>query len=208
MEKTTQLILVRHATTTMIDDQRIHGHLDAPLSQSGLRDSRKTAEKLSDQHFDALYSSSLGRAMRTAEIIGEAIQLKPTPVDGLRERYYGILEGKSMKLFEPDGSGPWYMRPYVHLALQLTGESEKHVARRAVRSMEEIISQHPGERVIAVVHWGILGIMSQYFQNKDINAWRTVGPWTACGISEFHLTNGCWKIVRMNDGSHLEPSKT
>jgi probable phosphoglycerate mutase len=203
MEKTTQLILVRHAETTMIADHRIHGHLDAPLSESGLNDARKTAACFRGQNFDALYSSSLGRAMHTAEIIGEAIHLAPTPVDGLRERYYGHLEGKSMDYFEPDGSGPWYFRPYVYFTLGLTGESEKHVAKRVVRSMEEIIAKHPGERIMAVVHWGILGILSLYFQGKDVNKWRTIGPWTACGISEFHQNDGRWQVIRLNDGSHL-----
>lgn len=203
MEKTTQLVLIRHGETTMIADNRIHGHLDAPLSESGVRDARKTAEYFRGQRFDALYASSLGRAMSTASIIGEAIQLQPIPVDGLRERYYGLLEGKPMNLFEPDGSGPWYLRPYVYLALGLTGESEQHVARRAVRSIEELLSKHQGERIMAVVHWGMLGVLSQYFQGKDIYAWRTIGPWTACGISEFHAIDGRWRVVRLNDGKHL-----
>jgi len=106
MNKTTQITLVRHAETTMISGNKIHGHLDAPLSEAGLIDTRKTAEYFRGQHFDTLYSSSLGRALRTAEIIGKAVQLDPIPVDKLRERYYGRLEGKSLDRFEPDGSGP------------------------------------------------------------------------------------------------------
>ncbi len=204
MEKTTQLILVRHGETTMIADNRIHGHLDAPLSESGVREARKTAEYFRDQTFDVLYASSLGRAMTTAAIIGETIQLNPVPVNGLRERYYGLLEGRPMNLFEPDGSGPWYYRPYVYLALGLTGESEKHVARRVVRSMEELLAKHQGERIMAVVHWGILGVLSQYFQGKDIYAWKSIGPWTACGITEFRENNGKWQTVRINDSSHLK----
>ena len=148
MAETTQLTLIRHGETTMIADNRIHGHLDAPLSELGMRDARKTAAYFRGQTFDVLYASSLGRAMTTAGIIGEAIHLNPIPVDGLRERYYGLLEGKSLDLFEPDGSGPWYMRPYVYLALGLTGESEEHVARRAVRSIEELLAKHRGERII------------------------------------------------------------
>lgn len=188
----------------MIADNRIHGHLDAPLSESGMRDARKTAEYFRGQTFDVLYASSLGRAMTTASIIGEAIQLNPIPVDGLRERYYGLLEGKSMGRFEPDGSGPWYFRPYVYLALGLTAESEKHLAKRAVRSIEDLLSKHPGERIMVVVHWGILGVLSQYFQGKDIYEWKTIGPWTACGITEFHANNGRWQAIRINDGSHLK----
>jgi 2,3-bisphosphoglycerate-dependent phosphoglycerate mutase len=204
MAETTQLTLIRHGETTMIADNRIHGHLDAPLSELGMRDARKTAAYFRGQTFDVLYASSLGRAMTTAGIIGEAIHLNPIPVDGLRERYYGLLEGKSLDLFEPDGSGPWYMRPYVYLALGLTGESEKHVAKRAVRSIEDLLSKHQGDRIMVVVHWGILGVLSQYFQGKDIYEWKTIGPWTACGITEFHANDGSWQAIRINDGSHLK----
>jgi probable phosphoglycerate mutase len=203
MEKTTQLTLVRHAETTMISENRIHGHLDAPLSAAGLAATHKTAEYFRGQHFDTLYASSLGRAMRTAEIIGEAVQLDPIPVDSLRERYYGRLEGKSLDLFEPDGSGPWYYRPYVNLALWFTGEHEKDFVARVIAGIEEIIQRHPNQRTLVVVHWGILGILSQYFQGLDVDEWRVIGPWTACGISEFALKDGRWQVVRMNDGSHL-----
>lgn len=203
MGKTTQLILVRHAETTMITGKRIHGHLDAPLSKQGLRDTRKTAEILRGEHFDSFYCSSLGRALRTAEIIGEAIGKTPTALDNLRERYYGHLEGKSLDLFEPDGSGPWYMRPYVDLALWLTGEREKPFIQRVMGAIQEIAAKHQGQRVLLVVHWGILGILSQYFQGKDVNQWRLIGPWIACGISEVHSNGSGWKVIRVDDGSHL-----
>lgn len=203
MKKKTELLLVRHAETTMIAEKKIHGHFDGPLSTNGLRDSQKTAEHFHGQQFDAFYSSSLGRAMRTAEIIGESINQKPVPVDNIRERYYGHLEGKSLDLFEPDGSGPWFMRPYVNLALWLTGESEKHFISRVVKAIDKIIDEHQGERILVVTHWGILGILSQYFQGKDINQWRMIGPWTACAVSEFHSNGKNWNTIRLDDGSYL-----
>ena len=54
---------------------------------------------------------------------------------------------------------------------------------RVIEGTEEIIARHPNQRTMLVVHWGILGILSQYFQGLDVNAWRVIGPWTACGIS-------------------------
>ncbi len=202
--KNTELLLVRHAHTTMIAENKIHGHSDGPLSESGLKDSHKAADYFREQKFDAFYSSSLGRAMRTAEIIGDALNQKPIPVDDLRERYYGHLEGKPLDLFEPDGSGVWFMRPYVHLALWLTGESEKHFVERVIKWINKISQVHQGQRVLAVTHWGVLGILNQYFQNKDINEWRQIGPWIACGVSEFHNNGQEWKTIRLDDGHYLK----
>jgi 2,3-bisphosphoglycerate-dependent phosphoglycerate mutase len=204
MAKTTELLLVRHAETTMIVENRIHGHSDGPLSESGLQDSQKAADYFRGQHFDAFYASSLGRAMNTAGIIGEAIQQKPVPVDNLRERYYGYLEGKSLEYFEPDGSGPWFTRPYVKLALWLTGESEQHFVKRVIDAIEEIVHAHQNQRILVVTHWGVLGILSLYLQGKDVSNWRQIGPWIACGTSEFHSNGQGWKTIRLDDGHYLK----
>ena len=106
MTLSTQVILVRHAQTEMITKNRIHGHSDSPLSQKGVQDANKTADRFRGQSFGAFYSSPIGRAMHTAEIIENVINMVPVPNDGLKERYYGWLEGKPLSLFEPDLSGP------------------------------------------------------------------------------------------------------
>ncbi len=199
----TYLFLVRHAETTMISKKLIHGTLDAPLSRKGLRDSQKAADYFRGNHFDVLYTSTLGRAMHTATIIGKAINKTPIPSEGLRERHYGILEGKSMELFEPDGTGAWYFRPFVDLALWLTGESEHKFIERVINSIEEIIIKHEGQHIIAVVHWGILSILSQYLQGKPLDGWRNIGPWTACGVTELISSNPHWNLIRLNDDSYL-----
>ena len=170
MAKSTEIVLVRHAETTMITDNRIHGQLDAPLTENGIAAAMKTAEKFCGQKFDAFYASSLGCAMRTAEIIGKAIGMQPVPVDGLRERNYGWLEGKSLALFEPDLTGPACMYPFIKLALHVSGESDEEFPRRVVKSAEEIIRRHSGQRVLLVIHWGILSILTRYFRGEGNRA--------------------------------------
>lgn len=203
MVKATEIVLVRHAETTMITDNRIHGQLDAPLTENGIAAAMKTAEKFFGQKIDAFYASSLGRAMRTAEIIGKAIGMQPVPVDGLRERNYGWLEGKPLALFEPDLTGPACMHPFIKLALHVSGEHDEEFPRRVVRSAEEIIQRHSCQRVLLVIHWGILSILTRYFRGEEMQGWQSVGPWAACGISEFHSNGSSWQIVRLDDHSHL-----
>lgn len=203
MTNSTEIVLVRHAETTMISANRIHGQLDAPLSSGGIAASRRTADYFRGQKFDAFYASSLGRAMRTAEIIAEKLGRHPVPVDGLRERNYGWLEGKRLDLFEPDLSGPAYLRPIIRFALHISGERDDEFPRRVVRSAEKIFEQHAGQRVLMVVHWGILSILTRYFSGDDMSGWQSVGPWTACGISEFHKNGRGWQMVRLDDSRHL-----
>jgi broad specificity phosphatase PhoE len=89
----TFLTFVRHGTTEWIEQGRLHGVSDAPLSLRGQQEARLAAQALADRHFDAFYTSPLGRARETAAIIGQAIGLEPIPLDGLREMDFGWLEG-------------------------------------------------------------------------------------------------------------------
>ncbi len=203
MLKTTQVILVRHAQTQTITSHRIHGQTDGPLSKKGVRDAEKTAEHFRGQAFDAFYSSPLGRAMATAKMIGSAINMDPTPADGFMERFYGWLEGRNMKWFEPDLSGPKLTLPLVKLALWASGESGDDFVARVVSTFDKIADRHRGERVLIVLHWGILSVLTQHLQGKDLSVWRAVGPWTACGISEYHHINGAWQPLYLDSSSHL-----
>ena len=203
MNKTTQVVLVRHAQTEMITENRIHGHTDSPLSKKGVRDANKTADILRAGSFGAFYSSSIGRAMRTAEIIGNALNMAPVPNDGLKERYYGWLEGRPLSLFEPDLTGPKIMHPFIKFALKTSGESAEFFIDRVIRTFDQIAANHKGQRILIVIHWGILSVLTQYLQGKDLAFWREIGPWTSCGISEFHQKENKWKTIYLDDSNHL-----
>jgi 2,3-bisphosphoglycerate-dependent phosphoglycerate mutase len=203
MQSTTRVVLVRHAQTEMITKNRIHGHSDSPLTDKGIHDAQKTAAYLSGQHFDAFYSSSIGRAMHTAAIIGNAINMQPEPTDGLKERYYGWLEGKPLSLFEPDLSGPKIMHPIIEFALHASGESSKDFINRVIIDFKRITEKHTGQRILIMLHWGILSILTQYLQGKDLSIWREIGPWTSCGISEYQQNKTNWHPLYLDKSDHL-----
>ena len=203
MNNPTQVVLVRHAQTEMITENRIHGHSDSPLSKKGVRDANKTAGHLREQSFGAFYSSSIGRAMCTAKIIGDALNMTPVPTDGLKERYYGWLEGKPLSLFEPDLTGPKVMHPFIKFALKTSGEIAEDFIDRVINTFDYITGKHKGQRILIVIHWGILSVLTQYLQGKDLAFWRETGPWTSCGISEFHQKKNKWQPIYMDDSNHL-----
>lgn len=203
MTTSTRVVLVRHAETEMITKKLIHGHSDSPLSEKGTRDAQKTADYFRGQRFDAFYSSSIGRAVRTANIIGNAINIPPVPTDGLKERYYGWLEGKPLTLFEPDLTGPKIMHPIIEFALKISGESSLDFLDRVITTFESIVAKHEGQRILIVLHWGILSVLTQYLQGKDLAVWREIGPWTSCGISEYQQNENHWHPLYLDRSSHL-----
>src|SRR4030067_1131143 len=135
MEPTLEIILVRHGETEWTELGLLHGRLDSPLSFTGRRHAEQTADCLRGETFDALFTSPKGRAMQTALILGEALGLAPTPIDGLREMDFGWSEGKPLTHFDPDGTGAWLFRPLVRLASGLTAERPQRFAARVQEAM-------------------------------------------------------------------------
>jgi len=203
MPKPTRVLLVRHGETSSIVNNRIHGQTDSPLSERGIRDARKTAEYFQQQPPDLIYSSSLGRALQTARIIGSTVDLEPIPIDGLREQHYGWLEGLPNSLFEPEGSGHWLFRPFVRFAMAFTAEQTGAYQQRIISAFNEIVEQHPGKQILFIVHWGVLCVLERYLSGKDVSQWFQQVEWNYCGISEFHLDGQTWKTVRLDDDRGL-----
>ena len=88
-----RLILVRHGETEWNAQRRYQGHSDVPLSALGRRQAARAAERLAALKIDAVYTSDLGRALETAEIIAEQRGLEVCAEPRLRELNFGVFEG-------------------------------------------------------------------------------------------------------------------
>jgi broad specificity phosphatase PhoE len=82
--------LVRHGATEWTHTGQHTGRTDLPLLPEGEEQARRLGELLRDVRFDAVWSSDLGRALRTAELAGFD---RPTVTPLLREFDYGEYEG-------------------------------------------------------------------------------------------------------------------
>ena len=65
----TRIVAIRHGETSWNVDARIQGHLDIPLNDVGLWQAQRAGAALADEHFDAIYSSDLQRALVTAALV-------------------------------------------------------------------------------------------------------------------------------------------
>ena len=70
-EKITNITIVRHGETEWNKTGIQQGHLDSDLTLLGINQAKALAESLSMNKYDHLYSSDLGRAYNTAEIISK-----------------------------------------------------------------------------------------------------------------------------------------
>ena len=89
----TTLLLIRHGESTWNREGRVQGWFDPPLSERGLQQFALLAERLREQHIDALYASPLQRARATALAIAKLKGLPLRVYKRLREHRPGGIQG-------------------------------------------------------------------------------------------------------------------
>lgn len=94
---TTEVYLVRHGETMFNQLNKVQGWCDSPLTLKGIDDLKRTANALSQVHFDNMYSSDLKRAidtvhlMKDANVVSEIGKIRKLPE--FREVFFGSFEG-------------------------------------------------------------------------------------------------------------------
>ena len=159
----TKIYLIRHGETEGADARRYKGHIDVPLSENGIEQVRRLSQYLSRNPesgtrnpVQAVYTSTLSRAVKSAEIIAEPYGLKPVVVEDLKERGFGVWEGMSfdeIKEQYPDAFTAWAENPLKFSPME--GESTLDVKDRALRVFNEITEKHNGDSIAIVAHGGI-----------------------------------------------------
>ena len=92
----TTLLIVRHGQSTANPNNIFAGHFNVPLTSLGIKQAEATAAYIAAHYrVDAVYSSDLERAFRTARILADRVGLDVHPCTDLREVYAGEWEGKS-----------------------------------------------------------------------------------------------------------------
>jgi len=87
------LVLLRHGQTAWNLEGRAQGHADVPLDEAGRSQAAQAAAVLTGAGATTLWSSDLGRARETAEIVGAACGLTPLLDKRLREFDIGVRSG-------------------------------------------------------------------------------------------------------------------
>ena len=138
------------------------GQSDSPLTEAGLEQAKTTAQELKDIHFDAIFSSDLHRAQRTAEIIKLERQLAVQTSKALKERTYGSWEGKIgenyrknfQHLFDKVKEMPEKEAKRFKFAADI--ESDEEVISRFITQLREIAVANPNKTVLVITHGGCI----------------------------------------------------
>ncbi|WP_164017349.1 histidine phosphatase family protein [Pyxidicoccus trucidator] len=200
----TEFILIRHGETEWNSQNRLQGHRDSALSREGLRQADALAARLASVSFSALYSSDLGRALETARRIAARTGHSVVPDTRLRERGLGILEGLTRE--EATQRHPEAFAGYVEGGPDYVvpeGESTSQRLRHAVECLEELGARHRGERLVAVTHGGVLGLLFRHSLGVPHGMRRAFSVLNA-GWNQFDYHDGGFRLVTWGDITHLK----
>ena len=149
------LYLVRHGETEWNRDGRAQGRADVPLNEAGVAQSEALADMFGEMSVAAVMSSSLRRAVNTAEAIAAPHGLAVTPNDGLLELNFGALDGaplRDMREMFPDFFEHWTRDPAT-AQFPDGGETLQQLQERTWAVVESVARAHEAQdNVIIVSH--------------------------------------------------------
>lgn len=158
------LIAVRHGETDWNRIRRLQGHTDIALNATGIDQAARLAVALSREGVSAIHSSDLDRALATARPVAAALKLPVRKDARLRERNYGVLEGKTFgEILElhPDEAERLRLRDASHRMPD--GESQREFFERAIDVVSSIARAEaeagPDRTVVIVTHGGVLDML-------------------------------------------------
>ncbi|HVR44949.1 MAG TPA: histidine phosphatase family protein [Thermoanaerobaculia bacterium] len=198
-----RLILIRHGET--VDNVRgvAQGWSDSELSQQGQEQVDRVAQRLGAIGVGSLWSSTLPRAIATAEKIGRSIGLEPRLLDDLREMNCGDWEGLSfpeLRRGDPETYRRWLSDPRQPCP---GGESYHDVLVRMERALETIRAEldgHPSP-VVIVSHGTAIRVLATSLLGVPLAAARNFAQDNAA-VNAFERRADRWVLRVWNDTTH------
>lgn len=184
------LYLVRHGENTAnLTKEFSHRLIDYSLTPKGVLQAQQTGEFFKDKPIDAIYCSPLKRAIETAEIIGQAIGLRPVVIEHFREVNVGMLErlGGSAETWATHDST---VRAWFSGQPDLTfpeGENYHMLLARMRSGVEEALQGVDGKHIVVVGHGGIFTFTLKDICREIDLATLIAQPNHNCSITEIEM---------------------
>ena len=202
-EKSLKLYIVRHGETEWNLIKKFQGQLDSPLTENGIKIMKNTGNKLKNIIFSRVYTSELGRAVKSAEIIlnkninykNDKIEIKK--MSELNEVYFGVWQGLTYEevfLKYPEEGNNYFYNVKNYKAENVEAVKLKDALDRFLRGIKKILKNYKSGNILIVTHGTVLEMFINYVENKDL-----------LEINERKLVNnGDYKIFNYKNGKFSE----
>ncbi|MGO3752245.1 MAG: histidine phosphatase family protein [Peptoniphilaceae bacterium] len=190
-----KIYFTRHGETNWNNTNIIQGHMDSDLTENGVEMALQLREEVKDIKFDKIYSSDLGRAYKTAELIVPGQEIIKTKL--LREIDMGDWSGMYFPDIEekyPELHNTYFNNPDKYY--RDDGESLYDLNKRVKKFFEKNIYKTEDETILIVSHGvTIISIFNLMENNPIENFWKNRGIKNAAfNIAEYD--GGKFKIIK------------
>ncbi|NUW42855.1 bifunctional RNase H/acid phosphatase [Nonomuraea rhodomycinica] len=201
----TSLLLLRHGETPLSVERRFSGLGDPELTPHGLAQAAAAAERLSRPPYrlDAIVSSPLSRARRTAQAVADMSGLAVEVDDDLRETDFGAWEGHTFT--EVQRRWPEELKRWLadSDAAPPGGESFTQVAERVQRARDRLLERYEGRTVLVVSHvTPIKTVLRLALMAPPAALYRMHLDVACLSLVEHYADGGC-VVKSFNDTAHL-----
>mgnify|MGYP000375262249 FL=1 len=197
-----KIYFVRHGETDWNKERKIQGQVDIPLNEFGRHLARETAKGLRDVPFDVCFTSPLGRARETAQII---LQGRDAPIledKRILEMNFGVLEGKccSKEGWDVPDSFQMFFDDPVHYQAPEGGEDFQAVRKRTGDFLNWLFAQeqYRDSTVLVTTHGAAMAGLLNNLKKKPLAEYWGVGVHKNCGVTEVDVTDGRIDIISEN----------
>lgn len=201
---TNTIYLIRHGQTEWNIKGKTQGHGNSKLTQKGIDQAKALADSISSLPIDYIYSSDLGRAVETAEIISDKFGLDVIETPALREMGFGKWEGLLIKEIQEEYKDIYHTwRNQPHLAEIPGGETLQIIKERTDKFLAELNEKYDGKHIVLVTHSVTARVILLSILNSSMeNIYRINQGNTALNVIEFRDYGPV--VIKMNDTSHIK----
>ena len=215
---TTRLLFVRHGESNATVERRIAGMKTCSgLSPLGVAQAERLRDRYAaggERPIDALWSSPMPRALQTATILNQLLNLEIQVDPEFEEHRPGESDGfRFDDIVERLGPPPQDLP--AHAIYMPGSESSADFHYRVGRAAHRLLQSSVGQTVLISCHGGVIDVMFRAMLHLSMRGQFDL--WTLnTSITEFAADHEPavlptrWRLVRYNDHAHLAglPSET
>jgi phosphoserine phosphatase len=199
-----RLIIVRHGESEWNRIGRYQGQADAPLSETGVSQAEALGARLSREQFDAIYTSPLQRAARTAEAIARYHPEVPFFRDpAIMEIHHGDWQGLySHEVVERYADGLEEWRQHPTRAQFPNGESFSNILKRVLDFKERLLAEHSDRTILVSTHDVVVKILVSDALGMNMDRLNRIWV-TNASISVIEYGDDLPYLVSLSEACHL-----
>lgn len=202
----TTIYLIRHAQATGNAENRVNGTSDCDLTDKGYEQIKKLAVYADKLEIDAVYTSPLIRAYKTAAALNWYIQKPFTVVENLREVCAGYWDGMSWDSID---IGTQLYDLWNHdneKFVENGGEAFPDVYKRMSEAINNIAEENCGKTVAIISHGAAMRNFMCYVKRWEPERYLDQSSFTNTGIVKliYDNTKKRYAVIYENETPHLQ----